>query len=150
MPAVKRFSVSFAQYPTNGMSAFFSSIFPPPHLPCVLHDSNTLVFLLQSVYISLLTVSTMAQLPFNSFQFPFIFNSLFLDFKILIYLLFFSLPIHFGPHSSNTASHSHLYPGFPLSSGAYRCRHMLLRRVFHSRIGLSMFSLHAFNGYSII
>ncbi|KAK0155483.1 Inositol hexakisphosphate and diphosphoinositol-pentakisphosphate kinase 1 [Merluccius polli] len=33
MPAVKRFSVSFAKYPTNGMSAFFSSIFPLPHLP---------------------------------------------------------------------------------------------------------------------
>lgn len=36
MPAVKRFSVSFARHPTNGMSAFIHVHFDSP--PVALHD----------------------------------------------------------------------------------------------------------------
>lgn len=40
MPAVKRFSVSFARHPTNGMSAFIQVHFdtPPVFFPVILHD----------------------------------------------------------------------------------------------------------------
>lgn len=39
MPAVKRFSVSFARHPTNGMSAFIQVYFDtPPVFPVILHD----------------------------------------------------------------------------------------------------------------
>ena len=39
MPPVKRFSVSFARHPTNGMSAFIQVYFDtPPVFPVILHD----------------------------------------------------------------------------------------------------------------
>lgn len=39
MPAVKRFSVSFARHPTNGMSAFIHVYSDTPSVfPVILHD----------------------------------------------------------------------------------------------------------------
>lgn len=55
MPAVKRFSVSFARHPTNGMSAFIHVHFDsPPFYFVILHDlfvgKNFLCFLVWTVW----------------------------------------------------------------------------------------------------